>query len=381
MSISRILIMFTLMIIIYCGSHFYIAQRLYQWLNPLLPVINIKIYIVIFLILASSLFLGFVPLPSGIKLIIKFISAYWLGIFLYLLIFTAAADVIMLFVKLIKIIPGPIPQKILFYKGLIVVILTACTACYGLFNASQIKLVSYNIQTAKPVLQPEIKIALISDLHLGSINSEKNLIKIVRRINEIEPDIVCIAGDIFNDDFNSLRNPSKAAELLRSINSTFGVYACLGNHDGGETLNEMKHFLEQSNIKLLNDDYVIIDNRLVLIGRLDSSPIGGFGNLKRQNTAKLMDSINTELPVIVMDHNPSKINQYGKETDLIVSGHTHKGQLFPARLITRAIFDVDYGYYKKDNDSPHVIVTSGAGTWGTPMRVGTNNEVVSIIFK
>ena len=381
MSISRILIMFTLMIIIYCGSHFYIAQRLYQWLNPLLPVINIKIYIVIFLILASSLFLGFVPLPSGIKLIIKFISAYWLGIFLYLLIFTAAADVIMLFVKLIKIIPGPIPQKILFYKGLIVVILTACTACYGLFNASQIKLVSYNIQTAKPVLQPEIKIALISDLHLGSINSEKNLIKIVRRINEIEPDIVCIAGDIFNDDFNSLRNPSKAAELLRSINSTFGVYACLGNHDGGKTLNEMMHFLEQSNIKLLNDDYVIIDNRLVLIGRLDSSPIGGFGDLKRQNTAKLMDSINTELPVIVMDHNPSKINQYGKETDLIVSGHTHKGQLFPARIITKAIFDVDYGYYKRDNDSPHVIVTSGAGTWGTPMRVGTNNEVVSIIFK
>jgi hypothetical protein len=87
------------------------------------------------------------------------------------------------------------------------------------------------------------------------------------------------------------------------------------------------------------------------------------------------------MPVIVMEHNPAHIGEYGKEVDLILAGHTHKGQAFPGSLVTRAMYTVDYGYYQKDTDSPHVIVTSGAGTWGTPMRVGTNNEIVSIVLR
>ena len=69
---------------------------------------------------------------------------------------------------------------------------------------------------------------------------------------------------------------------------------------------------------------------------------------------------------------------YTNEADLILCGHTHKGQLFPARFVTNAMYTVDYGYYQKDSQSPHVIVTSGIGYWGMPMRVGTNSEIVSI---
>lgn len=140
-------------------------------------------------------------------------------------------------------------------------------------------------------------------------------------------------------------------------------------------------FLEKSNVKLLNDEYVVIDDRMVLVGRLDPSPIGGYGGLKRKsNISDILASVDTNMPVIVIDHTPSNIQQYGREIDLVLSGHTHKGQLFPFNFITNAIFTVDYGHYQEDASSPHFIVTSGVSTWGPPMRVGTNNEIVSILL-
>ena len=137
-------------------------------------------------------------------------------------------------------------------------------------------------------------------------------------------------------------------------------------------------FLERSNIKLLNDEYEIIDERLVLLGRVDPSPIGGFDELKRKDVTEIIASLDANMPIVVMDHTPSNIEQYGEEVDLVLAGHTHRGQIFPGNLITNAVFEVDYGHYQKDAASPHVIVTSGVGTWGMPMRVGSNNEIVSI---
>jgi predicted MPP superfamily phosphohydrolase len=79
-----------------------------------------------------------------------------------------------------------------------------------------------------------------------------------------------------------------------------------------------------------------------------------------------------------MDHNPANAGEYTTEADLILCGHTHKGQIFPGSLITGMLYTVDHGHYQKDADSPHIIVTSGFGTWGMPMRVGTNCEMVTI---
>jgi len=140
----------------------------------------------------------------------------------------------------------------------------------------------------------------------------------------------------------------------------------------------MLDFLERSNIKVLIDEYVAIDERFILAGRLDPSPIGRFGDMRRKKPAEVLSGIDVKLPVIVIDHNPANIDEYGSEVDLVLCGHTHRGQIFPGNLFTRAMYVVDYGYYRKDESSPHVVVTSGAGTWGMPMRVGTNCEVVSI---
>jgi predicted MPP superfamily phosphohydrolase len=364
---------------IYGSANYYIARKIYQWLSLVFPYINTKLYISIYIFIAISMILVFLPLPPSVKNVISWISAHWMGIFIYLLMFILLANLVILIGSMVKIIPSPMPQSIRFYAGLIVVILTTSFVSYGIYNANLIKHVSYDIQMKGDYLSEDIKIVLISDLHLGAVNSEKRLESIVKNINNLEPDLVSIAGDIFNDDYSAIQNPEEAIDLLKSITTKYGVYASLGNHDGGGTFDEMIRFLEKSDIRLLNDEHVIINDKFILIGRVDPSPIGGFGGLQRNDITDILTSIDdTNMPIVVMDHTPTKLEQYSEKIDLVLAGHTHRGQIFPGNLITNAIFEVDYGHYQKDVASPQVIVTSGVGTWGMPMRVGSNNEIVSI---
>jgi len=371
---------------LYGGANYYVGKKIYQGLSYFSRNINVKIYTIVFALIALSVFIATLPMPLETKRIISWVSYHWMGVFVYLLLFFLLSDLVLFLGKLLKIITAPTPENIAFYRSIAVILLTAGVVGYGIYNAGQIKHTSYNIQIEKTSFEGEFKIVLISDLHLGSIKSEKLLHDIVHGINSLKPDIVCIAGDIFNDNYNLIRNPERAEEFLRSIEATYGVYAVLGNHDAGKTLDKMMEFLEKSNVKLLNDEYVVIDDRMVLVGRLDPSPIGGYGGLKRKsNISDILASVDTNMPVtnmpvIVIDHTPSNIQQYGREIDLVLSGHTHKGQLFPFNFITNAIFTVDYGHYQEDASSPHFIVTSGVSTWGPPMRVGTNNEIVSILL-
>lgn len=367
------------------GANYYLARRLYQCIGFIFPQTNIKVYTGVFIFMAFVMMIGFarslLPLPVSVKNILGVAGSYWMGIFIYLFLFFVTADVVIMIGSFMKAIPKPIPRGIRFFSGLAVVLLTLITVVYGVVHANQIKHVAYEIpvETASPV--SGLNIVMLSDIHLGAVNSEKRLEKIVQGVSDLKPDLVCIAGDIFDNDYHAIHNPDKAAGLLRSMTSKYGVYVSLGNHDGGETLDEMLAFLERSNIKALNDEQVVMDNRLVLAGRLDSSPIGGFGDMGRQDLSEVMAGTDKDLPVVVMDHNPANIGEYGSGVDLVLCGHTHRGQIFPGSLFTKAMFEVDYGYYKKDDSSPHIVVSSGAGTWGMPMRIGTDCEIVSIKLK
>ena len=219
---------------------------------------------------------------------------------------------------------------------------------------------------------------MISDIHLGTVGCEGRLESIVKEINSQKPDVVCIAGDLFDSSMDLLSDPEKAIENLKKIESTYGVYACFGNHDAGDTFTQMSDFLEKANINILNDQYTVIDERLILAGRLDKSAIGGR-DIKRKALSKIEGD--NDLPVVVMDHNPANYSDYSSDVDLILSGHTHKGQIFPVNLVTDILYEVDYGYYRKDSKSPQIIVTSGIGYWGMPMRVGTDSELVVINFE
>lgn len=364
------------------GTNYYLARRLHQCISFIFPQINIKLYIGVFLFMTLVLIVGFarslLPLPNAVKNILGYLSSYWMGIFVYLLLFFLLTDAFLLIGRLGRLTPDPIPQRIRFFSGLTALFLTLATVSYGVLHADQIKKVSYKIPVKTAASKSGLNIVMLSDLHIGAVNSEKRIENIVSNINDLKPDLVCIAGDIFDNDYYAIHAPDKTADLLKNITSEYGVYASLGNHDGGDTLNEMLDFLERSNIKVLNDEQVMIDSRLILVGRLDASPIGGYGEMRRKDLSEIMAGTHGDLPVVVMDHNPANIDAYGNEADLVLSGHTHRGQIFPGNLFTKVMFAADYGHYQKDSSSPHLVVSSGAGTWGMPMRVGTNSEIVYI---
>ena len=373
-----------LLLVVLGGANYYIALRIYQGLRHIFPNLRLwPVLCVIFLLLVIMM-LGFsrsfLPVSAGVKHVLGVICAYWMGLFIYLLLFTVAADLFLLICRLFRFsFTGSSACR--FAAAIVIVFLSVGTVCYGAIHARQIKHVSYDVSLSTSKTTSEMNIVMISDLHLGAIGSEGRLEKIVQEINAQKPDIVCIAGDFFDTDYASIRNPDQAIDTLRRISAVYGVYACLGNHDSGKTLASMTEFLERCNIRLLNDEYVVIDQRLVLVGRLDSSPIGGYGSLNRKELSDVLSGADTQLPVVVLDHNPANIHDYGSETDLILSGHTHKGQLFPANLITDLMYTVDHGYYRKDGNSPHVIVSSGVGAWGMPLRVGSDCEIVTIRFQ
>ena len=381
MGAGLILAAFTAVLIL---ANLLIADSAYKFISAIFPKTRrIAVYIIPFLL--SLLMVGFYVLSfrtantetGYIKNILSFIANVWMGIFIYVFLLTALCRAVMLLCGLFKIIESGTLRKARIISGGITVVLICAVCIYGFANAATIKTKTYSIALSKPSLKSDITVALISDLHLGAINSENNLEKTVSAVNALSPDVVCIAGDIFNDEISSVKNPERVKELFKSICAKYGVFACLGNHDGGKTHNEMIKMIKDSGICLLNDEYEVADNRLIIAGRVDKSPIGGFSGEVRGTEERLLENADTSLPVIVMDHNPKNIGEY-KKADLILCGHTHRGQIFPGSLITNSMYDCDYGYYRESENSPQVIVTSGCGYWGMPMRVGTDCEVVCI---
>ncbi len=372
-----IVVMLTLL----AGATVYLSHRFYSGAVTFFPAAKFWPVLLIFCALTLFIILGFahsrLPLPKEVNHIIGIIGNYCMGIVLYLLVFTLLADLVLIIPKLLKL---AFTTHHLF-KGFVtisVVLATCVTSIYGFVNARQIDHVSYkiNLQGKKDI--SDLNIVMISDLHLGAVGSESKLENIVSEINSLKPDIICIAGDFFDTDFEAIKDPDAALKTLLKLDSTYGVYAALGNHDAGETSAQMNNFLSKANIKLLSEEYVIIDERLVLIGRLDSAPIGKYDDVARKEVSDFFTVTDPSIPVIVIDHNPANIDEYNSDIDLILSGHTHKGQIFPANLVTKMIYTVDYGHYQKDANSPHVIVSSGVGYWGMPMRVGTDCEIVSV---
>lgn len=404
---ASVAIFFLIVLTAYTGVNLYLGKRIFQSVCAFYPKANAVLFTAIYLIAATALIvLNFANLsifPTAARGVLRWASACWMGFFFYALLLFLAADAVITVGRVVKAIPYPVPQYIRLYVGLAVMTLTVALITYGIINANDIKITSYSVRlNNNKTLTGGMKIVLVSDLHIGAADSEKRLPKIIDAINDQKPDLICISGDIFNNDYYAISNPEKASALFKRLRATHGVYACLGNHDAGKSVEEMIDFLERSNVKLLNDAFDIVNGQAVLVGRLDSRPIGGYNGMRRAGISEIImptndgksivmtnvrgepagrkrqSTVDRSMPIIVIDHNPKSIHEYGRWVDLVLSGHTHRGQLFPVNLLTKAVYTADYGHYQKEPGATNLIVTSGAGIWGPPMRVGTHSEIVCI---
>lgn len=373
-------LVFFVLIVVMGGVNYYLAHHLWQWLHCLIPKLSVFLPFAVCIALSVMMLLSVLKLFGGaLQRAISAVGVCWMGVFVYLLIFFLLSDLVVLIPWLFRLLSASALANFRLAAGIGATALALAVSVWGVCHAQRIYTTEYDVALSDAAAS-EMNVVVISDVHLGALGSEGRLEKIVEGINALEPDLVCIAGDFFDTDFRSIADPEKAIETMRGIRSRYGVYACLGNHDAGKTLAAMEDFLARANVTLLKDEFVVIDERVVLAGRLDPSPIGGAGGLSRGELASILEGAPSELPVVVLDHNPASVDTYRDEADLILSGHTHKGQIFPGALITDAMYTVDYGYYRAES-GVQVVVTSGAGIWGLPMRVGSDCEIVRIRLK
>lgn len=241
----------------------------------------------------------------------------------------------------------------------------------GVYNAYTPHITHYEITIDKP-MKP-LRIGVASDLHLGSLFGGKALDKLAQIMDEQKVDLILLPGDIMDDNVTAYLAENMRPHLAK-LRAPLGVYATLGNHDFFGFQDEITDEIRKAGIVVLKDQIATIDNELVLIGRNDDL------DKSRPSTESLLKQVNLDLPIIVLDHRPSEVDIHSAlPFDLQVSGHTHKGQVFPANFITALTYRIDYGLEKIGN--PYFMVTSGYGFWGIPMRLGSQSEVVIIDMK
>ena len=213
-----------------------------------------------------------------------------------------------------------------------------------------------------------LNIVLISDIHLGYINGNSSMVKLVEIVNSLKPDIVLVAGDTIDMHLKPVIEENML-ENFKNIKSKYGVFINIGNHDiyGGGVKEFTNRLNSYENVTVLRDSKVLIDESFYVASR---------DNFSKEPLREILKE-SGEKPVLYMEHTPDSIDEtVENKVFLQVSGHTHKGQFFPGGLFTKRIFKLDYGYRKFQDTN--VVVSSGYGTWGPPIRVGTQSEVVLI---
>ncbi len=383
---------------VYVLLNVYFLMRLFIWLKNI-HVKTKKWYIrvpilIVYIFFASAMIVGFfLPKGSDIKAAMVSIGNYWYGVGLYTAIALIVADLAR-FIVIVTKRNRLRTRKIHILAGILCLVFIISCSTYGVIHAGVIYTTNYEVSVDKKAGDiKSMNIVLVADLHMGYNIRQKQIKQMVEKINASNPDLVVIAGDIFDNDYDSLDNPDELINILRDIVSKYGVYACYGNHDieekimGGFTFRfdksekrqsdiRMDEFLEKANIKLLRDEYVLIDNSFYLYGRPDAVRPGRDIDV-RKTPDELVEGLEQSKPIIVIDHEPRQLDELANAgVDLDLCGHTHDGQLFPLNITCRLIWENSYGYLKKGN--MHNIVTSGVGLYGPFMRVGTNAEICNI---
>lgn len=250
---------------------------------------------------------------------------------------------------------------------------------YGYYMAHHVIETNYEVVTTKDIGVDKFRIVQVTDSHVGATMNGEDFYNYMIRINNTKPDIVVVTGDFVDDD-TSLKDMKRSCEGLGVLETKYGVYFVYGNHDKGYfkyreySDKELREELAKNNVVILEDDGLDIpDTNIYLLGRQDRQ-------VRSRTTAeKLMENIDKEKYVVVLDHEPNDYdNEEKANMDLVISGHTHGGQVFPLQILDK-IFGANnqiYGIETRNNTT--FIVSSGIGDWAVKFKTGTVAEYVVI---
>jgi predicted MPP superfamily phosphohydrolase len=223
-------------------------------------------------------------------------------------------------------------------------------------------------------IKEPLRIVFVSDVHYGRILGKDYAEKFVSMINSQRPQLILIGGDLFDENLFSVRKNGIGASLEK-LRADYGVYAVNGNHEfiGGEK--EADAYMREHGIRVLQDQTVKA-GPVYLAGREDLSVQRATG-IPRKPLAEMTEWYDGKAPLIVIDHQPSAVRESSAMNAFLhLSGHTHAGQFFPMNLVVKLMYEASYGYMRIGKTN--VYVSSGFGSWGPPVRIGSSPEIAVI---
>ncbi|SDC93860.1 hypothetical protein SAMN05660835_01626 [Desulfurella multipotens] len=322
---------------------------------------NSYINSVIFIILIYMTFSLFIirkieEFETQIASFLAHISFYWMG---FLILFVFFSLVAFLFGFIYK--PFLVKQINFAFAS----ILSLAFLCFGYINAQKLNIRTIVIKSTK--IQKPIRIVFFSDLHAGLMINNKYVNKVSKTINNLKPDIVIADGDVIDSSIDGIEHN---LEPLKTIEAPMRKFAVLGNHEFYRGVDRCQTQLEKVGFFLLRNKCIKINNFLSIAGIDDET-------ITDKENSDILNNCDKKTFIIFVKHRPLIKEKDFNLFDLALCGHTHAGQMFPFTLITKAFYrNRDFGYFKINGS--HLIVSSGAGTWGPPFRIFSKSEIVVI---
>ncbi|MBA4395812.1 MAG: metallophosphoesterase [Syntrophus sp. (in: bacteria)] len=364
---------------IYGSAHFYVFSRI-KAAFPLITTIQQTglILLMLFMILAPILVrvserYGYESTACALS----YIGYIWMGILFLFFVMSLFFDVYRLLVylagqisrtNLSSLIPPPL------YLFVIPLAVSVAVNAYGYFEAKNIRTETITIQTSKISREiGRIRIVQISDVHIGMIIREKRLENIVAAIKQAEPDLVVSTGDLLDGQIDNI---AAAADLLREIRPKYGKFAIMGNHEFFAGIAAALAFHERAGFRVLRGEALTLADPVGIAG-VDDATGSSFGDYRYVPEKELLAKLPKETFRLLLKHRPDIEPESPGLFDLQLSGHTHRGQIYPFVWMTRLVFPYHSGYYLLPNDS-RLYVNRGAGTWGPPVRFFSPPEVTVI---
>lgn len=351
--------------LVYVLANIYLCWRTLQALASVPLWLKVLVSVVVW-VSAFSLFLATglrnVAIPEWVLKTLNFTGSVWMAFLLYSVLLLAVSDIVRIFV------PSAGPSAAYALP------LTVILLVYGFFNYRNPKIEELELKLDKSFEDNELVAVAISDVHLGYGTGTKTLKRYVDLINDKDPDIILIAGDLID---NSLKPLVEAPfdEVLNELNAPMGIYMVPGNHEYISGIEDCTEYLEErTGIRLLRDSIALLPNGIQVIGRDDRS------NRSRAELKELLDKADRSKPMILLDHQPYGLAETDSlMVDMQISGHTHRGQLWPLSILVDRMYEQSHGYRKWNHS--HIFVSSGLSLWGPPFRIGTDSDLAVIRIK
>lgn len=303
--------------------------------------------------------------PTLVKLS-AWLEGLWVAFSYYTLLFSLIHLVLWLLSKLVHI-------QLPFGKIALITLVASClTVTFGSLRAFTPVVRTEEIVTNKLSAGASYRLVLLSDVHLGRILGRSYAEKLVQRVNQLEPDAVLIAGDLVDEKIAYVE-AENSLEALSHFRAPKGVYLAFGNHEYIDNPTRWQGLVEANGIKVLRDASTVIDGQLKITGLNDFR----YSKGKAPKALLALAWENDKYYSVLMDHQPRRmLGAMRAGYDLYLSGHTHTGQLFPNRLITKRMYLLDYG--RQEFGQLTAITSSGYGFWGPPVRTEAAPEIVLI---